>query len=102
MAAKKANKIQMIKITAKNWMTALLILLVVGWIVSIPVVAEAIAPMIKMDVKKLIFYGEVVHTWGLSIFLFLLAFMVMGNPLFAILFALAAASVGYHAIRKFR
>lgn len=101
MAARKTKKTLTVLFKSKTLLLAFLVVAVIAWIVQLPKVAGMLAPVLKSTPTQVTFYGEVVHTWAVSLFFAWLAFLTITSPIFAILFAAMAISIAYHGIRKF-
>lgn len=100
--ARRKSRILNIQIKAKKVFVFVLALTAVAFLLSIPQVANAVAPVIKQDGSLVAMWGDRIFTIGVAVIFAMLAIATLTTPLLALLLGIHALAVGYHAFKKFR
>lgn len=97
---KEKSKVVTLVLKSKVLAGILLVVIVVAWLLRLSFVTNAVAGMFKANPESVKFWADVIHNWAMTGLMAWLAFSVVANPLFAVLFGITAITIGYHAVRK--
>lgn len=98
------NQKQVGKSQKKVNRTILILLLLigaVGYLLSIPMIGDKVAPMVKTDSGTLAMWGQRLYSMAKTGLFLWLGFLTMGMPLIGLSFLAWAAAAGYGLYKKF-